>query len=150
MKQKSDINKIGRSVNFKFIFQLMLFGMIMTGLMATQAAAFEIITEEDMVQKTVTKEDFIKTADNVIVLMDTSKSMNHRWQKDATKSKLEASKEVLTRKSLSSPSTASKRMPKGPLSCRVRFVILNRSYKGLPARRWSLSSTMVPTARWRG
>jgi OOP family OmpA-OmpF porin len=48
-----------------------------------------------VVQKTVTKEDFIKTADNVIVLMDTSQSMNHRWQKDATKSKLEAAKEVL-------------------------------------------------------
>ena len=95
MKQKSDINKIGRSVNFKFIFQLMLFGMILTGLMATQAAAFEIITEEDMVQKTVMKEDFIKTADNFIVLMDTSQSMNHRWQKDATKSKLEAAKEIL-------------------------------------------------------
>ena len=95
MKQKSDINKIGRSVNFKFIFQLMLFGMILTGLMATQAAAFEIITEEDFVQKTVMKEDFIKTADNFIVLMDTSESMNHRWQKDATKSKLEAAKEIL-------------------------------------------------------
>jgi OOP family OmpA-OmpF porin len=96
MKQKRDINKIGKSVNFKFILKLMLFGMISTGLMATQAAAFEIITAEDVVQKTVTKEDFIKTADNVIVLMDTSQSMNHRWQKDATKSKLEAAKEILT------------------------------------------------------
>jgi OOP family OmpA-OmpF porin len=95
MKQKSDINKIGKSVNFKFIFQLMLFGMIIPGLMATQAVAFEIITEEDMVQKTVMIEDFVKTADNFIVLMDTSESMNHRWQKDATKSKLEAAKEIL-------------------------------------------------------
>ncbi len=69
--------------------------MIMPGLMATQAAAFEIITEEDMVQKTVMKEDFIKKADNFIVLMDTSESMNHRWQKDSTKSKLEAAKEIL-------------------------------------------------------
>ena len=92
MKQKS---KIGRSVNFKFILGMMLFGMIMPGLMATQAGAFEVITEEDIIQKTVMKEDFIKTADNVIILMDTSESMNHRWQKDATKSKLEAAKEIL-------------------------------------------------------
>jgi OOP family OmpA-OmpF porin len=92
MKQKS---KIERSGKVQFILRVMLLGMILPGLMATQAAAFEIITEEDIVQKTVMKEDFIKTADNFIVLMDTSQSMNHRWAKDATKSKLEAAKEIL-------------------------------------------------------
>ena len=76
MQQKCDINKIKRSVNYKFIMLMMLFGMILPGLMATQAAAFEIITKEDIVEKTVIKEDFIKTADNFIVLMDTSQSMN--------------------------------------------------------------------------
>ena len=95
MKLKNELNKIVRSGKFKFILGIMVFGLIIPGLMATQAAAFEIITEEDMVQKTVMKEDFIKTADNFIVLMDTSQSMNHRWQKDATKSKLEAAKEIL-------------------------------------------------------
>ena len=95
MKQKIGIRKIEKAVNFKSILLLMLFGMIVPGLIATQAAAFEIITKEDIVQKTVMKEDFIKTADNFIVLMDTSQSMNHRWQKDATKSKLEAAKEIL-------------------------------------------------------
>jgi len=95
MKLKNELNKIVRSGKFKFILGIMVFGLIIPGLMATRAAAFEIITEEDMVQKTVMKEDFIKTADNFIVLMDTSQSMNHRWQKDATKSKLEAAKEIL-------------------------------------------------------
>ena len=95
MKQKIGIRKIERSVNFKFILFLMLFGMIVPGLIATQAAAFEIITKEDIIQKTVMKEDFIKTADNFIVLMDTSESMNHRWAKDSTKSKLEVAKEIL-------------------------------------------------------
>jgi len=95
MKQKCDINKIGRSVNFKFICLAMLFGTILPGLIASQAAAFEIITKEDIVQKTVMKDDFIKTADNFIVLMDTSQSMNHRWQKDSTRSKLEVAKEIL-------------------------------------------------------
>ena len=95
MKQKIGIRKIERSLNLKFILFLMLFGMIVPGLIATQAAAFEIITKEDIVQKTVMKEDFIKTADNFIVLMDTSESMNHRWAKDSTKSKLEVAKEIL-------------------------------------------------------
>jgi OOP family OmpA-OmpF porin len=95
MKQKSVVNKIERSGKFKFILRIMLFGLILPGLMAIQAGAFEIITQEDIVQKTVMKEDFIKTADNFIVLMDTSQSMNHRWQKDSTKSKLEVAKEIL-------------------------------------------------------
>lgn len=95
MKQKSVVNKIERSGKFKFILRIMLLGLILPGLMAIQAGAFEIITQEDIVQKTVMKEDFIKTADNFIVLMDTSQSMNHRWQKDSTKSKLEVAKEIL-------------------------------------------------------
>ena len=95
MKRKNETNKIERSVKLKSILLLMLFGMILPGLIATQAAAFEIITKEDIVQKTVTREDFIKTADNFIVLMDTSQSMNHRWAKDSTKSKLEIAKEIL-------------------------------------------------------
>ena len=95
MKRKNETNKIERSVKLKSILLLMLFGMILPGLIATQAAAFEIITKEDIIQKTVMKEDFIKTADNFIVLMDTSESMNHRWAKDSTKSKLEVAKEIL-------------------------------------------------------
>ena len=95
MKQKSGVNKIERSGKFKSIFRIMLLGLILPGLMAIQASAFEIITKEDIVQKTVMKEDFIKTADNFIVLMDTSQSMNHRWAKDSTKSKLEVAKEIL-------------------------------------------------------
>ncbi len=73
----------------------MLCGIILAGFMVVQVSAFEIITEEDIIQKTVVTEDFIKTADNFIVLMDTSQSMNHRWQKDSTKSKLEVAKEIL-------------------------------------------------------
>ena len=95
MQPKIEITKTERSANFKSMLLVTLFGVIFLGLMASQAGAFEIITEEDIVQKTVMKEDFIKTADNFIVLMDTSQSMNHRWQKDSTKSKLEVAKEIL-------------------------------------------------------
>jgi OOP family OmpA-OmpF porin len=82
-------------VNLKFILLMMICGMILPALLVDQAAGFEIITKEDIVEKIVMKEDFIKTADNFIVLMDTSQSMNHRWQKDSTRSKLEVAKEIL-------------------------------------------------------
>jgi OOP family OmpA-OmpF porin len=95
MKQKSKMTNIERSVNLKFILLLMLCGLVLPALLVTQAAGFEIITKEDIVEKIVQKEDFIKTADNFIVLMDTSQSMNHRWQKDSTRSKLEVAKEIL-------------------------------------------------------
>jgi len=95
MKQKSEITKVERSAKFNFMLLVTLFGMVFLGFMTTQATAFEIITKEDIVQKTVMKTDFIKTADNFIVLMDTSQSMNHRWQKDSTRSKLEVAKEIL-------------------------------------------------------
>jgi len=95
MKQKTGISKIEGSGKFKYFLLMLLFGMIVPGLIASQAMAFEIITKEDIVQKTVMKTDFIKQADNFIVLMDTSESMNHRWAKDSTRSKLEVAKEIL-------------------------------------------------------
>jgi OOP family OmpA-OmpF porin len=95
MKQKSKMTNIERSVNLKFILLLMLCGLVLPVLLVDQVAGFEIITKEDIVEKIVQKEDFIKTADNFIVLMDTSQSMNHRWQKDSTRSKLEVAKEIL-------------------------------------------------------
>ena len=95
MKKKNVLNLVENSRILKLIPLIMLFALILTGLMATQASAFEIITKEDIVEKIVMKEDFIKTADNFIVLMDTSQSMNHRWQKDSTKSKHEVAKEIL-------------------------------------------------------
>ena len=95
MQPKIETTKTERSANLKSMLLVTLFGVIFLGLMATPASAFEIITKEDIIQKTVEKTDFIKTADNFIVLMDTSQSMNHRWQKDSTKSKLEVAKEIL-------------------------------------------------------
>lgn len=95
MQQKSEIIDLDRSAKLKFTSLVTLLGLTFLILMATQAPAFEIITKEDIVQKTVEKTDFIKTADNFIVLIDTSQSMNYRWQKDSTRSKLEVAKEIL-------------------------------------------------------
>jgi len=48
----------------------MVLGMILPGLLP----AAEILTEEDFVEKVVVDEDFIKLADNFIVLFDASNS----------------------------------------------------------------------------
>ena len=74
MKLKSATNKLERSVNFKFILLIMLFGLIIPGLMVTPAAAFKIITKEDIIEKIVQQEDFIKTADNFIA------AIRQNWQ----------------------------------------------------------------------
>lgn len=57
------------------LIAMIICGLMMTGLIATNGSAFEIITEEDLVRKIVVERDLIKTADNAIILMDTSDSM---------------------------------------------------------------------------
>ncbi len=51
-------------------------GVILTGLIATDVQAFEVLTKEDFTQKIVMKEHLIKTADNGIILLDASGTMN--------------------------------------------------------------------------
>jgi OOP family OmpA-OmpF porin len=96
MKQKNQSDKSMGTVPGKLLLLLMVLGLVLPGMMATQSAALEIITEEDILQETVTKEDFIKLADNFIILVDTSESMAAKWKKGAEKSKLEIAKEILT------------------------------------------------------
>ncbi len=75
----------------KFFVFLLAIALVVPA--AVQAA--EIITREDIVQKTIVEDQFIKMADNFIILFDTSASMGDRWKKGATKSKLEIAKEIL-------------------------------------------------------
>ena len=51
-------------------------GVILMGLTATVSQAFEVLTKEDFIQKIVVKEHLIKTAENAIILFDSSGSMN--------------------------------------------------------------------------
>ena len=57
----------------------MIAGLFVFGGLTMSALAAEIITVDDFEQKIVTKEDFIKTADNVIILFDASVSMNETY-----------------------------------------------------------------------
>mgnify|MGYP001814422104 FL=1 len=62
-------------MNFKLTVLPMAIGIMLIGFFASSLPAAEIITETDIVQKVVPKEDYIKTADNFIILFDSSDSM---------------------------------------------------------------------------
>jgi OOP family OmpA-OmpF porin len=78
---------------------LMVLGMILPGLLP----AAEILTEEDFVEKVVVDEDFIKLADNFIVLFDASNSMKRQYKKDAPGSRYELAKNILKEKVVKLP-----------------------------------------------
>ena len=73
---------------------LMVVGMIVPGVLS----AAEIITEEDIIQKVVVEEQLVKTADNFLILFDSSNSMNTPYERGATKTKYEVAKEMLEQK----------------------------------------------------
>ncbi len=62
---------------------------------ASTLPAAEIITEKDIVEKVVKKEDFIKTADNFIILFDSSNSMKEFVNKGTKETKYDVVKKVL-------------------------------------------------------
>ena len=72
----------------------MVLGLILPGLLP----AAEIITKEDMVNKVVVEEQFIKLADNFIVLFDASNSMKRQYKKHAPESRYEIAKKILKEK----------------------------------------------------
>jgi OOP family OmpA-OmpF porin len=75
-------------------FVLIACGIFLTGLVATQVEAIEILTKEDLVEEVVVREDIIKTADNGIILFDTSDSMNKKYL-DTGMSRYEVAKKML-------------------------------------------------------
>ena len=67
------------------------FSILITG----PVLAAEILTKEDFIQKVVTKEQLIRTADNFIILFDTSNSMNTPYQRGGTETKYQVAKRIL-------------------------------------------------------
>ena len=72
---------------------LLVCGVMVLGLLATNVQAIEILTEEDFVNKTVQTEYLIKTADNAIFLFDGSDSMSRPY-KDSGMSRYDIAKKV--------------------------------------------------------
>jgi OOP family OmpA-OmpF porin len=78
-------------MKLKLTLTVMVLGMVLPGLLS----AAEILTEEDFTKKVVVEEDFIKLADNFIVLFDASNSMKRQYKKDVPESRYEIAKTIL-------------------------------------------------------
>lgn len=81
-------------MKFRFTILVMVLGLILPGWLS----AAEIITEEDIVKRTFVKEQFVKNADNFIILFDSSNSMNSPWERGGTETKYDAAKRMLKQK----------------------------------------------------
>ena len=73
----------------------MIISILLVGIFAGTLPAAEVITEKDIVEKKVQKEDFIKTADNFIILFDSSSSMNEFVNKGTKETKYDVVRKIL-------------------------------------------------------
>ena len=81
-------------MKLKITVFLMVLGLVLPGLLP----AAEVLTEEDFVKKVVVEENFIKTADNFLVLFDTSSSMAEYVDKGAKITKYDQARQILKQK----------------------------------------------------
>ena len=86
-------------MKLKLTVFLMVIGMVLPGLLP----AAEILTEEDFIKKVVVEENFIKTADNFLILFDTSSSMAEYVDKGAKVTKYDLARKILKQKLLQLP-----------------------------------------------
>ncbi len=86
-------------MKFKLTVLLMVFGMILPGLLP----AAEIITQEDITKRVVIDENFIKLADNIIILFDASNSMTRQYKKGSPESRYEIARNILREKIVQLP-----------------------------------------------
>lgn len=82
-------------MNSKTATLVLAFGMMLWGFLVTDLLAIEILTEQDVTEHVVTEEDIVKTADNFIVMLDTSGSMMEPCDMDKTMTRLEVAKKTL-------------------------------------------------------
>jgi OOP family OmpA-OmpF porin len=86
-------------MKLKLTVFLMVLGMVLPGLLP----AAEILTEEDFIKRVVVEEDFIKTADNFLILFDTSSSMAEYVDKGAKVTKYDVARKILKQKLVQLP-----------------------------------------------
>ena len=67
-----------------FLIATMVGTIILIGALISNVVAVDIFTEEDFKQKVVKTEYFVKTADNFIILFDTSSSMADPFRKGSS------------------------------------------------------------------
>ena len=80
---------------FKSTVFPMVIGIMLLGFFASTLPAAEIVTEKDIVEKVIQKEDFIRTADNFIILFDSSGSMKEFINKGTKETKYDVVRKIL-------------------------------------------------------
>ena len=93
MQQPSEA-KEAITMKLKLIALLMVVGMSVPA----RLPAAEILTQDDFVKKVVKEDNLVKTADNLIILFDTSHSMARQFQKGSPESRYDVSKRILKEK----------------------------------------------------
>jgi len=81
-------------MKLKLTIFLMVMGIFLPGLVT----AAEILTQDDFVNKVVTEKNLVKTADNFIVLFDSSNSMASPYKKGMPETKYDLAKSILKEK----------------------------------------------------
>jgi OOP family OmpA-OmpF porin len=89
--------KEGGMMKKSMLIALMLSAVVFSGWAATKVQAVEIITEDDIIKGIIVTEHLIKTADNAIILFDSSDSMSKKFL-DTGKSRYEIAKEALLKR----------------------------------------------------
>ena len=82
-------------MKFKVVALIVMVFMMSLGLVLGQASAAEILTKEDFIQKVVTREHLIKTADNFIIMFDASNSMDTPYQRGGAETKYQIARKML-------------------------------------------------------
>jgi OOP family OmpA-OmpF porin len=77
-------------------------GLVFLGFFAMNVMAAEVIVEQDTVESVTEEIDIVKTADNFIILFDSSSSMNETYR-NTSMTKLAAAKEILKEKNATLP-----------------------------------------------
>jgi OmpA-OmpF porin, OOP family len=77
-------------------------GLVFLGFFAMNVMAAEVIVEKDTIKSVTEEADIVKTADNFIILFDSSSSMNDTYR-NTSMTKLAAAKEILKEKNETLP-----------------------------------------------
>jgi OOP family OmpA-OmpF porin len=86
----------------KLLIILSALGLLFFDFAATHVMAAEVIVEQENVPVVTQKVNLVKTADNFIILLDSSSSMNDRYR-NTSMTKLAAAKEILKEKNKTLP-----------------------------------------------
>jgi hypothetical protein len=86
------------TMNFRRTSLTIALGLLVLGFFVNAASAAEILTEEDFVKKIVMEDQFVKMADNFLILFDASNSMARKYKKGAQESKYEVARNILKQK----------------------------------------------------